>query len=126
MAKNTPEVQICTRVQTAHMNVALDSCVNIFTKVDDLAELLKRHSKSCFLYKRDLKRTYWQIAVDPCDVPLMGYGFEEHFDNLTLCLQVSSADNLSKKLDRHSGGISKIFFFKKLILKKKSADDKKA
>ena len=52
-------------------NSYLDSHVNlIFPRVDDLVVLVKEHDRGCLLYKRDLKRAYRQIAVDPSDVPL--------------------------------------------------------
>ena len=55
----------------------LDSEVNlILPKVDDLVELIKVKGKGCLLFKRDLKRAYRQIPVDPGDVPLLGYIFE--------------------------------------------------
>ena len=58
----------------------LGSHVNlIFPRVDDLVALVKEHGRGCLLYKRDLKRAYRQIPVDPSDVPLLGYGFEGNF-----------------------------------------------
>ena len=61
-------------------NSYLDSAVDLsFPRVDDLVELIKIHGQGCHLYKRDLKRAYRQIPVDPGDVPLLGYCFEEYF-----------------------------------------------
>ena len=50
-----------------------------FPRVDDLVALIKIKGRNCHLYKRDLKRAYRQIPVDPIDVPLLGYSFDEVF-----------------------------------------------
>ena len=47
-----------------------------FPSVDHLVTLVKKHGQGCALFKRDLKRAYRQIPVDPDDVHLLGYAWE--------------------------------------------------
>ena len=44
-----------------------------FPNVDDLVKIIKRKGKGCLLFKRDLKKAYRQIPVDPADVHHLGY-----------------------------------------------------
>ncbi|XP_021354869.1 uncharacterized protein LOC110451275 [Mizuhopecten yessoensis] len=44
-----------------------------YPRVDDLVELVKEKGKGCHLFKRDLKRAYRQIPIDPGDIHLVGY-----------------------------------------------------
>lgn len=44
--------------------------------VDQLIHLVRRKGRGCALFKRDLKRAYRQIPVDPGDVHLLGYCWE--------------------------------------------------
>ena len=37
----------------------------VYPSVDDLAELIKNKGPGCELYKRDFKKAYRQIPVDP-------------------------------------------------------------
>ena len=45
----------------------------IFPKVDDFVELIKTKEKGCLLFKRDLKRAYRQISIDPKDFNLVSF-----------------------------------------------------
>ena len=47
-----------------------------FPSVDHLVTLVKKHGQGWALFKRDLKRAYRQIPVDPDDVHLLGYAWE--------------------------------------------------
>ena len=42
----------------------------------DLAHLLVRHGRGCFLFKLDLERAYRQLPTDPWDWPLLGIAWE--------------------------------------------------
>ena len=44
-----------------------------YCKVDDLVNLVKIKGQNCLLFKRDLKRAYRQIPVDPGDLHLLGW-----------------------------------------------------
>lgn len=43
--------------------------------VDHLVEIIKIKGQNCLLFKRDLKRAYRQIPIDPGDSSLVGYSF---------------------------------------------------
>ena len=48
----------------------------------DFAHLIIAKGPGCFLFKKDLKRAYWQIPVDPRDYNLLGYHWNDllYFD----------------------------------------------
>ena len=54
-----------------------------FPTVDKFAELIKRKGRGCAIFKKDLRRCYKQIKVDPGDVHLLGFTWEGkfYFDN---------------------------------------------
>ena len=43
-----------------------------YPTVDNLIDLIKKKGKGCHLFKRDLKRAYRQIYLDPGDIHLLG------------------------------------------------------
>ena len=43
--------------------------------VDQFVEIIKFKGRNCLLFKRDLKRAYRQIPIDPGDSSLLGYSF---------------------------------------------------
>ena len=49
-----------------------------FPTVDNLIKIVLRKGKNCLLFKRDLKRYYRQIFVDPSCIYLLGYTFGGH------------------------------------------------
>ena len=53
-----------------------------YPTVDDIAERIVQFGSGCLLYKRDLKRAYRQLPVDPYDYPLLGYSWRDqlYFD----------------------------------------------
>lgn len=57
-----------------HKDEYLGKPVNLtYPRVDDLVQLIKVKGKGCYLFKRDLKRAYRQIPIDPGDIHLVGY-----------------------------------------------------
>jgi len=44
-----------------------------YPRVDDLVDLVHKQGKGCLLFKKDLKKAYRQIPIDPKDIPLLGY-----------------------------------------------------
>ena len=50
-----------------------------YPKVDDLVNIIKIKGRHCLLFKRDLKRAYRQIWIDPGDASLLGYSFNGQF-----------------------------------------------
>jgi hypothetical protein len=71
-----------------------------YLKVDDLIHLMKLKGQGCMIFKRELKRAYRQLAVDPADIHLLGYKWRGHvyFDNLNhgveICRLNVYADNI--------------------------------
>ena len=49
-----------------------------FPTVDKLAQIMVSLGKGCLLFKRDLKRYYRQIFVDPVDAVKLGYRFQDN------------------------------------------------
>lgn len=47
-----------------------------YPSVDDLAQLIRSLGKGCLLYKRDLRKAYRQIPIDPGDIHLLAYTWE--------------------------------------------------
>ena len=48
-----------------------------YPTVDDIAERIVQLGPGCLLFKRDLKRAYRQLPVDPFDYPLLGYSWQD-------------------------------------------------
>jgi hypothetical protein len=49
-----------------------------YPRVDDLVAIVKDKGEGCLLFKRDLRRAYRQIPIDPGDVHLFGYVWNNH------------------------------------------------
>lgn len=65
----------------------------MYPTVDSLVEIIKSKGQGCLLFKRDLKRAFRQLPVDPGDIHLLGYKWDEHlfFDRvLPMGLRVSA------------------------------------
>ena len=52
--------------------------------VDSIVELIKIKGQGCAIFKRDLRRAYRQLPVDPGDIHLLGYKWDRKifFDNV--------------------------------------------
>ena len=52
----------------------LDEAVSLsYPSVDNLADILQNFGPGCKIFKKDLKRAYRQFSVDPGDIHLTGY-----------------------------------------------------
>ena len=49
-----------------------------YPSVDSLVQIMIRKGRGCLLFKKDLKRAYRQIPVDPADIRLLGYQWDDH------------------------------------------------
>lgn len=47
-----------------------------YPRDDDLVTLVKEKGTGCHIFKRDLSRVYQQIYVDPYDIHLVGFIWE--------------------------------------------------
>lgn len=60
-------------------DVYLGEQINLkYPSVDSLVDLIKQKGKGCHIFKRDLKRAYRQIPIDPGDVHLVGFHWRNH------------------------------------------------
>ena len=73
----------CPRGFSVNDGVPADSYLGVafrlhFPSVDALVDIVKEKGLGCLMFKRDLKKAYRQIPVDPGDVHLLGYGWKGH------------------------------------------------
>ena len=67
--------------------------------VDDLVGLIKFKGKGCGLFKRDLRRAYRQIPVDPGDIHLLGYHWRDQvYVDRTLPMGLRSAAYICQRV----------------------------
>jgi len=50
-----------------------------YPTIDELVDAIKCKGNGCLIFKKDLKKAYRQIPVDPGDVPLLGYKWQGKF-----------------------------------------------
>ena len=50
----------------------------VFPKVDDFIELIKVKGQGCLLYKKDLRKAYRQLKIDPHDLNLVSFVWGKH------------------------------------------------
>lgn len=71
----------------------------LFPNVDNLVDLIKIKGRGCMLFKRDLKRAYRQIPIDPGDISLVGYSWNRslYFDTV-LSMGLRSAAHICQRV----------------------------
>ena len=76
-----------------------DDIVLNFPTVDKLAEIMVKKGIRCLMFKKDLKRYYRQIFVDPVDAVKLGYMFENemYFDD-ALPMGVTSSAYIAQRI----------------------------
>ena len=63
-----------------------------YPTVDDIADCIVQLGLGCLLFKRDLKRAYCQLPVDPFDYPLLEYSWRDRlFFDVQLPMGLRSA-----------------------------------
>ena len=63
-----------------------------YPTVDDFVRLIKKKGRNCKIFKRDLRRTYRQLVIDPGDIHLMGYKWKGYiYFDLVLTMGLRSA-----------------------------------
>lgn len=61
-------------------NVYLEEHVELhYPNVDDFIQIIKRKGRFCKIFKRDLRRAYRQIPIDPKDYSLVGFSWKGHY-----------------------------------------------
>jgi len=53
-----------------------EQILTTYPSIDELVAIIKSKGKGCLLFKKDLKKAYRQIPIDPLDVPLLGYKWQ--------------------------------------------------
>ena len=48
-----------------------------YPTIDTLCQMVLNKGKGCLLYKKDLKRAYRQLPIDPGDIHMLGYSWRE-------------------------------------------------
>ena len=67
--------------------------------VDKLAQIMVSLGKGCLLFKRDLKRYYRQISLDPVDAVKLGYRFQNNiYFDATLPMGMTSSANIAQRI----------------------------
>lgn len=49
-----------------------------YPTIDDFVRLIKKKGRNCKIFKRDLRRAYRQLVIDPGDINVMGYKWKGH------------------------------------------------
>jgi hypothetical protein len=80
--------------QYLHQQISLS-----YPSVDNLAYLIKKSGPASLLFKKDLKRAYRQFMVDPGDIHLLGYLWEDKiYIDLALAMGIRSAAFLCQRI----------------------------
>ena len=70
-----------------------------YPSVDDLVDLIKLKGRHCHIFKRDLKRAYRQIPIDPGDVNLVGFHWRNHiFVDRVLSMGLRSSAHICQRV----------------------------
>lgn len=70
-----------------------------FPKVDDFIELIKKKGRGCLLFKKDLRRAYRQLSIDPHDYNLVSFVWGKHiFCDLVLSMGLKSAAMICQRV----------------------------
>ena len=70
-----------------------------FPTIDALVRIVKQKGRGCLMFKRDLKRAYRQIQVDPRDIHLLGYVVDsEFYFDVTLPMGLRSAAYVCQRI----------------------------
>ncbi|KAK3750300.1 hypothetical protein QZH41_001767 [Actinostola sp. cb2023] len=56
-----------------------EPCLLSYPLVDTIAERILSVGPACLIYKRDLRKAYRQVPVDPLDYPLLGFEWHDNF-----------------------------------------------
>ena len=71
----------------------------IYPKVDDFIQIIKQKGRNCLLFKKDLKRAFRQIPLDPSSYNLAAFTWKKHiFSDTKLTMGLTSASCLCQRL----------------------------
>ena len=70
-----------------------------YPSVDDLVQLIKTKGRNCHIFKRDLRRAYRQIPIDPRDINLVGFHWKNHrFVDRVLSMGLRSSAHICQRV----------------------------
>ena len=72
-----------------------------YTTIEDVCDLVREFGPGCLIYKRDLRKAYRQIPVDPRDYRFLGYYWEgrTYFDTVLVMGQRNAAHSCQRSTD---------------------------
>ena len=71
----------------------------VYPKVDDFIQIIKQKGRNCLLFKRDLKRAFRQIPLDPSSYSLVAYSWRKHiFFDTFLTMGLTSASYICQRV----------------------------
>ncbi|MES9902603.1 MAG: hypothetical protein ABW168_07960 [Sedimenticola sp.] len=71
----------------------------IYPKVDDFVELIKVKGQGCHLFKKDLRRGYRQVFIDPGEYHKVGYRYKGHlFFDTVLSMGLRSSAHIFQRV----------------------------
>ncbi|CAC5380591.1 unnamed protein product [Mytilus coruscus] len=81
-------------------DIYLGESVNLtYPSVDDFINLIKLKGRHCGIFKRDLKRAYRQIPIDPGDINFVGFHWKNHiFVNRVLSMGLRSSAHICQRV----------------------------
>ena len=71
----------------------------VYPKLDDLVDLIKLKGAGCMLFKKDLRKAYRQIFIDPLEYHKVGYRFKLYFDT-TVSMGLRSGAQICQRGDK--------------------------
>ncbi|CAG2203365.1 unnamed protein product [Mytilus edulis] len=81
-------------------DIYLGESVNLtYPSVDDFVNLIKLKGRNCGIFKRDLKRAYRQIPIDPGDINFVGFHWKNHiFVDRVLSMGLRSSAHICQRV----------------------------
>ncbi|CAC5419318.1 unnamed protein product [Mytilus coruscus] len=81
-------------------DIYLGESVNLtYPSVDDFINLIKLKGRHCGIFKRDLKRAYRQIPIDPGDINFVGFHWKNHiFVDRVLSMGLRSSAHICQRV----------------------------
>ena len=72
-----------------------------YPAADKLVEMIVKKGRGCKLFKRDLRRAFRQFFVDPGDISLLGYVWEDHyFFDVVLAMGCRSSPYICQRISK--------------------------
>ena len=71
----------------------------IYPEVDDFIQIIKQKGRNCLCFKKDFKRAFRQIPVEPSSYNLVAFTWKKHiFSDTRLTMGLTSASYICQRL----------------------------